>query len=551
MKYCLRVPFAILFCVAVVAPANSQVSVQIGVNFTGDAYGVVSQALPPDSNGEIGPGRYVEFINGVVSVYNRTNGLRMQRKSDLKFWADAGLNVSAVAVSDPRVIYDPTVQRWFATQVDFDPNAADPSATANDFLLAVSTTSSPTDPWKAFSIPSDPDQGFFADFPTLGLDGDAVYISGDFYSEGETPEGPGLLSIPKADLIAATPTIANRTWYGVMDYGVRGDVLQPAICFDGSAHGSILAMGDIGTDSSPHSNVVWFAVENAGGTGATLSPPVNLTVDPYEVPDNDLLGVPQFVATQTDGTSVLQANDARLSAKVYAVGGVLYAVHSTQLNGRIAIRWYRIRASDQTLLEQGTIADPNLDLFFPSIAANPFGTVMICCNGSGLGNYISCYAYAGQTVNGQTTFGDSLLLKAGVADYHDLNEILGDLLDTPTTSRWGDYSAVSVDPEDPTQFWTIQMFPSDVDPLLDSGVWSTQITQLIVTTPPTLTIATSGVNAVVSWPLAASGYQPFSTTNLTPPVVWSGVSQNSITNGSQISVTVPLEGAGGFFRLQK
>ena len=29
---------------------------------------------------------------------------------------------------------------------------------------------------------ADPDNGFFADFPTLGVDSNAVYISGDFFS---------------------------------------------------------------------------------------------------------------------------------------------------------------------------------------------------------------------------------------------------------------------------------------------------------------------------------------------------------------------------------
>ena len=536
----------------VAVPAPGQVTVQIGQNFTGSTYGVNSQGLPPDPNGVIGPTRFMEFVNGAVAVYNRTNGVSVQRKSDIKFWSDAGLIISPnSAVSDPRVIYDPTVQRWFATQVDFDANATDPTTEANDFLLAVSTTSNPTGPWKGFLFQADPDNGYFADFPTLGVDSNAVYISGDFFSSS-VAVGPGLLSIPKADLIAATPTIANLTWYGVMDYTVRGDVLQPAVCFDGSATGSILAMGDIGSDSSPHSNVVWFAVQNAGGTNATLSASASLTVAPYEVPDNDILGVPQFTALQPDGTTTLQANDPRLAAKVFAVGGVLYAVHNTELNGHIAIRWYRIRAADHTLLEQGTIADPNLDLFFPCIAANLYGVVMICCDGSGANTFISNYAYAGQTVNGHTTFGSGILLQSGVVSYHDLNEVLAQLVDDPpTTSRWGDYSTLSVDPLDPTQFWTIQMYPSGDDPNLGTGIWSTQITQLTATTPPQLAITPSGTNVLVAWPLYAASYQLFSTASLNPPATWASVTQPTVTNGLQISVTLPHPGTKKFYRLQK
>ena len=281
---------------------HAQVTVQIGLNFTGSSYITNSQALPPDPNGVIGPTRFMEFVNGSVAVYNRTNGLSVQRKSDLKFWADAGLNTSAIDVSDPRVIYDPNTQRWFATQVDFDPNASDPTMEANDFLLAVSLTSSPTGPWKGFMFQADPDNGYFADFPTLGVDSNAVYISGDFYSSSVSM-GPGLVSIPKASLLAATPTTNNLTWYGVMAVSSRGQVMQPATCFDGSESGSILAMGDIGTTSDFYSNIVWSAVQNGGTTNATLSSPVSLTVAPYDVPDNADLGVPQFVVPQPDDSN--------------------------------------------------------------------------------------------------------------------------------------------------------------------------------------------------------------------------------------------------------
>lgn len=537
-----------------VTSVRAQVNIQVGLNFTGSSYSQ-SQATPPDGNGVIGPTRFMEFVNGTLAVYNRTNGATVQRKSDQKFWSDAGVVIAqGWDVTDPRVIYDPATQRWFATQVDFDATLAalggDPTTEANDFLLAVSTTSSPTGPWKGFLFQSDPDNGNFADFPTLGLDANAVYISGDFYVSN-SPTGPGLLSIPKADLTNATPTIANMTWYGVMDIGVRGEVMQPAICFDGSENGSVLAMGDIGMDSNPHSNIVWSAVQNAGTTNATLSAPVSITVAPHVVPDNVDLGVPQFVALQPDRTTTLQANDARLSAKVYAVGGVLYAVMNTETNGRIAIQWYRIRASDQTLLEQGMITDSNLDLYFPSIAANQYGVLVICCNGSDTNTFISSYAYAGQTVNGHTTFGSAVLLKAGAEDYHDEGQASG----TATTSRWGDYSTTSVDPNDPTQFWTIQTYPNGTatDPFFGTvfSAWSEQITQLIVTAPtPQLTLSRSGTNVVVSWPASATGYQLFSTPSLVSPV-WSSVNQTVATNGLLATVTVPLSRTNTFFRLQK
>jgi len=519
-------------------------TIAIGQNFLGSSFATNSSATPPDSNGVIGPRHFVELINGSFAVYNKTNGNTVKRIADTKFWSNAGVILAnSDAVTDPRIVYDPASQRWFASMVDFDASAAsDPTLEANDFLLAVSLTSDPTGAWKGFLLQADPDNGNFADFPTLGVDSTGVYLSGDMYHGEDSPMGAGLYSFPKADLIAATPSIARRTWHGVMDYGLRGQVLQPANCFDGTSSGAIVSVTDIGNDSDPHSNLVSFAVLNAGSDTATLTTSTMIPTLPWEVPDSAYLPAPSFAPIQPDGTDTLQANEARLSAKVYTVNGVLYAVHNTLFNGRVVIRWYRVRASDRTLLESGTISDPNLDLFFPSIAANAAGVVVIGFNGCGLSTFISCYAMAGQTINGVTTFGNRILLQASATSYHDLYEEVG-LADT---SRWGDYSATSVDPNDANRFWTIQMYASDSD------VWSTQITELItapVTTQPSLTITKSGPNVLVSWPVA-SGYHLTSATNLAGTVTWANVTQTLVTNNNQVTVTVPASARSQFFRLQ-
>jgi len=541
---------ASIFCLFLSAVGGrAQVMVQIGQNFTSSTYGVNSQALPPDPNGAIGPRHFVEFINGSFTVYNKTNGLSVKRISDLKFWSNAGVILSTDSgVSDPRVIYDPISQRWFASQVDLDANALDPTLEANDFLIAISATSDPTGTWHGFLFQADPDTGDFADFPTMGVDSNAVYISGDMFQGQDNPIGPALVSIPKADLLTSTPTITNRTWFGVMEYSVRGQVLQPVTCFDGSSSGNILATGNLGMNSTPYSNLVTFAVLNATGTNAALTTPTSISVIPYQVPDNADQGIPLFTPMQPDGTTMLAGNDARFSARVYAVGGTIYAIHNTELNGRMAIRWYRINATNNTVIESGTIADSNLDLFFPSIAANNSGTVVIACNGSSINTYVSCYAIAGQMVNGVTAFGNLTLLQSGVTSYHGDDELYEELLGLPALSRWGDYSTISVDPNDPTRFWCVQMFPSDS---ANNDVWSTQITELVTSLSlPQLSITLTGTNAMVFWSSSAAGFYLQSTTNLVPPVVWSSVTKTSSTNGSIISVLVPVSDGQQFFRLQ-
>jgi len=309
-------------------------------------------------------------------------------------------------------------------------------------------------------------------------------------------------------------------------------------------------MGDIGSDSELHSNIFMFHVFGAGHSGATLSIPVQITVSPYVCPFNSDMGFPLFNPTQPDGTRQLQANDPRFAAKVYSVGGVLYGVHNTEFNDRIAIQWYRVDSASGALLEQGMISDSDLDLFFPSIAANPNGAVVIGCNGSSIDTFVSSFAYIGQTTGGVTTFGAPMLLQSGKVSYHDINELYLSSDPVPE-SRWGDYSATSVDPNDPAHIWTIQMFPSDEDPDLEYGVWSTQITELIL--PQSLVqlnIARSGTNVLVSWPLSAAADQLQSNTNLALNS-WVNVTTPLSTKGNLVSTLVPIQGTPQFFRLKQ
>jgi hypothetical protein len=536
------------------------VSVQVGQNFVGTDNSNITgpdgfPLTPPDGNGAVGLNYFVEFVNGSFAVYNKSDGSGVVQISALKFWSNCGPGGTGVGgitfassdyVTDPRVIYDPASHRWFASQIDFDASAPDPSLESDYYLLGVSDTDDPSGSWHVFSFLAAPGSVQFADFPTLGVDSNAVYLGGDMYHGQANSLGTSLTMIPKADLLASPPTVTNRVFLGTTSYASHGAILQPATCLDGSGSGNILAAGSVADDFLAHSNLVATSVVHPGATNATLAPGTNIFVNSYTIPTEP---------TQPDGSNTLAVNDARISARVYTVGGVIYAVQNIEVNGRCAIRWYRINAANYTLLESGTIADANLNLFFPSIAANANGVLVIGCNGCSINSYISAYAYVGQTVNGVTTFGNSVLLGAGSVNYHDLYEQSG--LSTTGDSRWGDYSTVSVDPSDPTHFWTIQELPLydsalDIYSSGDAVVWQMQITELITSLPSVrLSIALVGTNAMISWPGTATGFQLQSATNLTASAVWTNVTQTLSTNSGTISVLVPASHGRQFFRLQK
>ncbi|HSU53832.1 MAG TPA: hypothetical protein VLT36_07245, partial [Candidatus Dormibacteraeota bacterium] len=242
----LTVVFTLVFSITQRTQLSAQPIVALGQNFTGSTLQVDSTAVPPDSDGAVGPLHYVELLNGRFSVFTKNNHTKVKTMTDLTFWAQAGITLpSGWDVTDPRVVFDTASQRWFASEVDFDPTG---NINTNRFLLAVSSTADPTGTWRAVAIPGDPGGNDFADFPTLGVDGVGVSLSGDMFDANSNPVGPTLVFVPKASLLANPPTSAGMTWFGVMSYNTRGNILQPVNCFDGSGQGNVLGVGSVGID---------------------------------------------------------------------------------------------------------------------------------------------------------------------------------------------------------------------------------------------------------------------------------------------------------------
>ena len=438
--------------------ARAEIHLQIGLNFTGSTLHLNAENTPPNANGASGLEHYVEIVNGRYAVYDKATGSVVASSTDRVFWSGGGIAFAPdIEVSDPRVLFDPLSQRWFASGLDLRRSTFE----ENRLLLGVSKTANPLDGWNTIAFDPDPTTAYFSDFPTLGIDAKGVYLGANYFEPGPgAVAGKTVLSIPKADLLSAAPTVANRTGFGLVSNTVGGLTLQPAVNFDASATQEHL----LGQGPPLLHQLKVTGIDNAPGPGpATLGATANATVPAYSLTGNLL---------QPDGSTSLRNIDNRLGATVYEVGGILHGVQVTQVAGRSAIRWYRLVAATGLLLESGTLSEPGVDYTFPSIAANGNGVVMIGFNKTSLTEFVSSYAVAGETVAGVTTFGIPLLLKAGVANYH--------YFPVNGLSRWGDFSSINVDPTDSNVFWTNQEFVSATD------VWSTQITAIRIVPEPTV-----------------------------------------------------------------
>jgi hypothetical protein len=505
---------------------SAAVVLRIGANFSGATFGVDSGAVPADAGLAVSTNYVVELINGRFSFFRKSPLAKVQTMTDRSFWTNAGVTLPAgTGVSDPRIVFDTSSQRWFASMIDDNS-----SNVSNRFLLAVSATADPTGTWRGTAFTADPVNGHFADFPTFGIDADAVYLSGDLFDVFGDPVRPTLVSIPKNDLLANPPSAAGRTSFGALSYTGYGEILQPAVTLGAaSSPETVMAMGDLGYDFQPHSTMISFTVQNAATHGAaSLGSPTTISIPDYSIlPDY----APQPGAT--GNMANIDDSDARISAIVYRMGDIIYATHGTAVNNRAAIQWFKINALTLNVIDTGIVADTVLDLYYPAIAANSDGVVMLVFNGSSANGFVSSYGVIGEPINGRLAFGGLVLLKAGIAGYRT----------SANLNRWGDYSAVSVDPADSTHFWALTMYPSS------STAWSTEVTELIAT-PVTLSISISGANVLLSWPAAASSYQLQSTTSLSSPA-WTPVTQTPTPNNDQLTVSLAATGAAQFFRLVK
>jgi len=67
---------------------------------------------------------------------------------------------------------------------------------------------------------------------------------------------------------------------------------------------------------------------------------------------------------------------------------------------------------------------------------------------------------------------------------------------------------------------------------------------------PEIVLSVTEDNALsLSWPDWASDWALYSTTNLTPPVVWEPVTNTVVSSNGQFNVSIPIETDTRFFRL--
>jgi hypothetical protein len=455
---------------------------EIARQFQGAGCSTPCTLTPPDMAGSVGPGQVVQFLNSGFTVYDRTGNV-LNQTSDASFWlsTDPGnaqlQSIVATGLSDPRIIYDPTSQRWFATEIAIGqaPTPSQPNP-PNQILVAVSNTSNPLSGFKSVYFNSslaNPATGQFnfGDFPTLGVTANSVVIGTNNFPSNGGEEGLGnangvsIFSLSKSDLLLPTgPSIANMMSFNNLPLS-QGWTPETATNF-GPGNPTVLRTLPL-PPGEDHTTITSTQITSSG-----LTPLISSSL---------MFGGQPHDGRQPNSLDSINAGDNRISSGPFQIGNDIYFAQSIARGADDVIQWGILDAGTGMIDAQGLISMDGKDLLYPSIAANSDGTFVIAFNASGPNTNISAYRDVCRTIGAIISCADPQLDFAGlVGDYS--------LTDPNGVIRWGDYSWVTVDPLDPLDFWLFQAYP------ISAGAWGTVITEYdsVVPEPASLQVLTIG-----------------------------------------------------------
>jgi hypothetical protein len=525
-----------------VAAATPSPSLGVSASFLGATL-ADSGYVPPDTEGDIGPSQYLLTVNGRVRVFSKA-GTVGALNTTLDGFFSAVLE-SGAFTTDPRVRFDRTSNRWFVTCLSVPPSFA-----SNRILIAMSDGPTITNStvWTFFYFQHDlpsggGDTGDFADFDTLGVDANALYIGANIFTPDGFLVGSSGYVVRKSSLTSGGPIVV--TAFRDLGDGSGGPFTpQGASDLDPAATQGYF----VGVDAAFFSLLDLRRVSDPGGTPSISG---NLLVF---VPTT---AFPVFPGVTVPGSSFpLDTIDDRLSEAVVR-NGVLYVAHNIGVDSsgvasssptRTATRWYEIANLSGTpgLSLSGTV--------FNAAGVNPVSYWMPSIAVSGQG-----HALLGMSMGGATTRpqGATSTLLSGQSSFSAPQPYVGGGAFPYNPSfdphifgayRWGDYSRTTVDPCDDQTFWTIQEF------VAGSDNWGVQVGEIpapppatpVSASPPTVTIGQASVNVTITG--TSSGGSAFFDTGsgscrlaATTP----GVTVNSATfiDGTHVTLNLSTVGA--------
>ncbi|WP_157267596.1 hypothetical protein [Azohydromonas aeria] len=412
----------------------------VGPRFEGVRQTEAGGGFPPDTHGAVGRNHFVEVTNFHVDIYTKA-GARVRSVSLASFFG-----YTAQTLFDPRVVYDRSYDRYIIIA-----DARPESSTVQRHFMAISRTGDPLGGYFIYNINTTGFAGTnnFWDYPQLGMDQDSIITTGNVFSPTSFI-GWRMFAVAKARLY-------NGLGFSVPVFaGAASDgTLAPPMVLDQNAKTFLISAPSGGSALR-----LYTMRDSSRNPGVSLTGPVSITVPAYALPPD---------AQQCGGVGtaeMLDTLDARFVNASTQSGNFLWNVHSIDFAGP-AVRWYRIDTNSLILNKSSTFwASSTSSDFNASIAANDAGDIFLNWSSS------SSTVCPEIRFSGQRSADAADTGRNGFVLFSSPTKLTGNFDSRFGTQRWGDYSAVTVDPLNSLRGWIVN------EKVNASNVWGSGIGQI-------------------------------------------------------------------------
>lgn len=418
------------------------------------ALGDDGTAIPPDTDGAVGPDRLVTALNSQLRIQDRTGGVISTTSLDSFFAATNGGSCDALSAShcpfDPHVLYDPYGGRFIAVA------ASDPGRSSSAILVQVSDDSDPSGSWYGFKVDPDPGSTLWADYPAVGFNKSWVVVQVNMFSiaTGQFVRSQ-IYAFDKAKLYGDVHTAPIATMFKV----TGGATEQPAATYS-STVATMYLVEDLAGNSGGHGYLRMSKITGAVGSETlTVGYAKPSTASTWrDLPSSALL-------PQSGISAKVDAGDARMLNCVWRLGAI-WCTHqvflpATSTATAAAVQWWQLSPAG-AVLQRGRVgsAGSATDYAYPSIAVNALADVLIGYSTFSATQHPGAgysFRMAGDAAG---TMRSPVVLQAGAATY--------DKTGGSGANRWGDFSSTVVDPANDLDMWTLQEYAAAQD---EWGTW--------------------------------------------------------------------------------
>ena len=435
------------------------------ITFEGLDFATWGAGHPPDTNGDVGPTYYIETINTSIGIYNKATGANVAALTFNTFMSQGNFGnlCDTNNFGDPVVLYDTFEDRWiitdFAFKLDGSSNVINPPGAFQCF--AASKTSDPVSGgWNFYSINT---AGGLGDYPKFGIWPDGLYMTVNMFSypAGGSFQNPRVYAFNKAQMYAGAPSVQSVSFDGpsadftILPSNAR---LQTGTPPAGTPNYFLSTWLFTNALTIYKFHVDWDRTSLSTFTGPDI--PIAATSWPNAA-------VPNAPSLGGNSLDVLQIR-AMMQNQYSNIGGAesLWATHTVRranTTGFAAPRYYQVDVTGGTVnpaIPQAATFDPDganvMYRFMPSVAVDRAGNMALG------------YSTSSSTTKPAIKYAGRLATDP-INTFSQDEQVLIQGTGTQTGScggtciRWGDYSAMTLDPDGCT-FWYTNMY-YDVDGL--------------------------------------------------------------------------------------